>query len=207
MKQFIKILALFTGILLVNSCITPRPSKRIIPDNEKNPTEYLFNIPMKRIKWVIEATFEEQQFCGYYLRNYEKYGWDDIPNLEKNENDYFLRHLSGNEFLKCRSKVYFSKSDKPRLYVPFCYFIHLEETETGTKVYVYAIYPKLRVGWRCGAIRGNIINFGVVERYIPVPSTTVEEYEILLMIGRTLGIEKDMPPLKIPKKIVVSSIF
>jgi hypothetical protein len=34
-----------------------------------------------------------------------------------------------------------------------------------------------------------------------VPATTVEEYEILLMIGKELD-EKNMPEIKIPQKIV-----
>ena len=200
MKHFIKILALFTGILFINSCITPK--KIIIPDNEKNPTEYLFNISMNRMKWVIEATFEEQKYCGYFVDDSTSPFFRYIPNPEKNENDYFLWH---NDYI-CRSKVYYSKYGKPRLYAPPYYFIHLEETEKGIKVYVYAIEPEVRVGWTFTSMH-TIPGYGFTERFISVPSTTVEEYEILLMIGQTLGIEKEMPPLKIPAKIKIGNIL
>ena len=207
MKHFKKISVLFILVLIAGSCITPK--KIIISEVEKNPTEYLFNISMDSIRQTIEKTFpfHTQSYCNSYLSRYESWLYSKrIPNPEKNENDYLLSSGVDDKYFKCRSKVYFSKYGKPRLYRPEYYFIHLEETETGIKVYVYAIEPTLRVGWSL-QVGHAIIGSWCVPRYIPVPSTTVEEYEILLMIGRTLGIEKDMPPLKIPKKIVVSSIF
>ena len=41
--------------------------------------------------------------------------------------------------------------------------------------------------------------------YKAVPATTVEEYEILLMIGKELN-EENMPELKIPPKVIIRSL-
>jgi hypothetical protein len=202
MKQIKEISIILLSSMCFYSCITPR--KIIIADSKKNPTDYFFNISIDSMKKTVEKIFEKQQYCGYRLRNYAHYDSLYIPNLEKNKKDFVLR-ISTYDYIKCKSKVYYSRYGNPRLYTVKYYFIHLEETGLGVKVYVHAIDPKLRVGWHWGAGMG-ILNYGIKPRFISVPSTTVEEYEILLMIGNTLGVQ-NMPPLKIPEKIVVSSIF
>jgi hypothetical protein len=201
MNRFKEISIILFFVLFFSSCITPK--KIIISDSEKNPTEYFFNISLDSMARTIEKVFQKQRYCGYFLDDNTSPFFKHIPNLDKNEHDYFLMIFTYSD-VTCRSKVYYSRYGKPRLYHPYYYFVNLEEKDSGVKVYVYAINPQLNVGWRWGAGH-SLLDYGFKPRSISVPSTTVEEYEILLMIGNTLGIQ--MPPLKIPKKIIVSSIF
>ena len=100
----------------------------------------------------------------------------------------------------CKSKVYFQKNGKPFIYDVDKFHIHLDSFDSNTtKVSIKVINPNIET-------RLTLLPtlFGArAQKHKAVPPTTVEEYEILLIIGRALNV-KDMPELVIPKKIIVS---
>lgn len=108
-----------------------------------------------------------------------------------NTNDLYI-HNHGSPIAS--SMVYLGAKEG----VPFLASFHLHLTDTGTNVTiatVTALDMKIVSGWNFGL---NIHNgFGRQARIVPARPTSVEEYSILLYIGRFLGVT-DMPPLIVP---------
>jgi len=182
-KQFTIIKkTLIIGILLC-SCSS---SKYIIEEPAiKNPTSYVFSKPKQEVeKAIVEAlggheSSKRSKFSGYILHK------------SLNKGNFKLMAIPGN-----LSKVYFNKKGKAYLYCPVIQFVIDSIAENITKVSINVENPEVLTRLTLSPILTWIY------KYKPVLATTVEEYEILLMIGKELG-EKNMPELKIPEKIVL----
>lgn len=162
--------------------------------DKKNPTEFQFNAAINEVKTAIINNFSKWQFCGYGLFYKEKFP-AKIFSINGNENDFLLHTRSPN----CSSKVYYRKNGIPYLY--FAEFhIHLDSLNSNsTSVKIITSETEIQTGL---SLLPTIPHFQRAWRYKEVPPTTVEEYEILLIIGKALGVN-NMPALIIPEKIII----
>ena len=109
----------------------------------------------------------------------------------ENKNDYFL-----SDGLRVTSFVYRGLAKD----INYIYKIHIhivQKSPTSTSVEINTIDPKIAIGTK---FPYNIL--GIKEPGVAlekkVPPSTIEEYEVLLEIGKELGIADSMPPLILP---------
>ena len=172
-------------ILFVFSCISSKNIIEVVLI--KNPTFYIFPKSKQEVEQaVIEGlggykSSKRSEFNEYFLNEFPKGNFRLIPD-------------QGNS-----SKVYFKKNGEPYLYSPGRIQIVVDSiAEYTTKVSINIINPEVRIG---KTLLPVIPHMQRIWKYKAVPATTVEEYEILLMIGKELS-EENMPELIIPKKEV-----
>jgi len=171
------------------SCSTSKYVPIVIDPLEQNPTEYIFYSSKQEVeKAIIEAfggrkSSKKSKFSGYFLSEYPK-------------GSFKLLSDGGN-----LSKVYFRKNGEAYRYIPTIQIVIDSIAESTTKVSINITDPKIFT-------RLTLLpTFPWMERggkYLIVSATTVEEYEILLMIGKELK-EENMPELKIPQKIILKN--
>ena len=154
-----------------------------------NLTSYIFNANIEQVKSAIINGFNDYQMgLSLYLKGDLDFYNNSIYNVPQNKNDAMLITLP-----VINSKIYF-RSGKPLPYsVEF--HLHLDSiSKSRTKVEVFTLSSEICTGG---------IPFGDTghgySRMKKVPPSTIEEYEILLTIGKYLG-EKNMPPCNYPKK-------
>ena len=194
MKKKIFFLLLTPLILVLFSCCGG--NQEIVILSHKNPTEYTFNFCTDSIRKIVIQNFNNKQFYGLSLANNERVLLHDIFKDSLNINDFVLEEFS--TWHKCNSKVYFNKKNEPHIYHA-TYQIHLEKiNENKTKVSIITSETGIIYKSKLPALP----HFNRVNKLKVLPATTVEEYEILLIIGKALGV-KDMPSLKIPDKVII----
>jgi len=111
-------------------------------------------------------------------------------NIE-NAHDLILKRV-GNSTTFGYSDVYYKKN-MPLLYDVTAFHLHFEEIDSNkTKIKIYVIDPKVAVGVEIFSIPGHR-----GYRWKSVEPTSIEEYKILLRIGK-LTCEKNMPRLTRP---------
>ena len=185
-----KYLIIITVIFFNTSCSSVRHvTGEYVGDN---PIEYVFDVPESEMREIIEVAFD------FYRRKIRTdFKFYDLYREHHKEHDYILwnrfnyyRYVyEGYHYV---SKVYFDRKGKGYNYCPF-YIIFVNSVDISkTKVRIEAIEPKIRKSNKR-------------LRYKPVNPTSVEEYELLLILGKEIGIEKEMPELKIPPKIIIRS--
>ena len=174
---------------------------------EKNSTEYIFHFSKDSVESAIVKAFDKKHGGKSYCEGMTIYfGKKEVGGIVNNllwnlktitsETKDTLFYLIG---IMCPSKVYFQKNGYPYTYEPARIQFHIDSIgENLTKVWIEVVNPEVPIRPRFQLIR---VNVGYGWKYRSVPSTTVEEYEILQILGNKLG-EKDMPEIKIPKKIV-----
>ena len=171
-------------MLLVFFCSS---SKTVIDEPLiKNPTFYTFSKSKQEVeKAIVEAlggsnSSKKSKFYKYILNEY--------PN-----GNFKLMTIDGNP-----SKVYFRKNGEAYIYRPSIIQILIDSVnENATKISINIVEPAVRVGL---TLLPKLPHLQRVWKYKAVHATTVEEYEILLMIGEELEAE-NMPELKIPLQI------
>ena len=200
-----KYLCLCVVVLLVCNSLFGQKSKMIIDPAEKNPIEYIFHFSKDSVENAIVKAFDWKQGGISYCDNMTVYYGKEshgssgaILKKPKTTTDQTRDTLFFLFSMDCPSKVYFQKNGYPYTYVPSRFRFHIDAIgENLTKVMIEVVSPRVpyKQNW-------HSLPHGVrAWRYKKVPSTTVEEYEILQILGETLG-EKDMPEIKIPKKII-----
>jgi len=123
------------------------------------------------------------------------FGRDIFLNPE-NADDLYLHSFGGP---LCASDVYLCGGGPADFEAAF--HLHLRRLDQfKTQVEVLTKEP----GVFCGTYPG-VPGHGPAGRLVDVPPTTVEEYRLLLAIGRELGV-KDMPPLRLPAKDAATTI-
>lgn len=153
-----------------------------------NPTCYTFEASIEQIRKSMVSGLGNYQMRGLSLHfsgNRDYYD-EHIFNNFQNKNDGILDRFSDWE-----SKVYF-RFGKP-LYYGASFHIHLDSiSENKTEVEIFTLDPEIvTFGFGFG-------HFGYTWSKKVSPST-IEEYEILLAIGRQLG-EQGMVECNYPKK-------
>ena len=168
------------------SCYTKKRVSRLVTPN---PTTYVFDADIEE---VVDAIKEKKRTLLHYggLRfKGDRIFYDtSIYNNPNNINDAILVSI---DYIK--SKTYYRFGEPAPYNVNF--HLHLESiSEHKTKVEIFTLEPKI-VLFEIGIAA---IHFGFTWMK-KVPPSTIEEYEILLIIGKELG-EKGMPACNYPKK-------
>ena len=148
-----------------------------------NPTSYVFDAGIEDVRKAILTRVEDS------LDGYTVYAKEDYDNdiLSKNiKNDALLRN-----HYDVKSKMFF-RFGNPLPYSPE-FIIHLDSiSEKKTNVVVYTSDTTIVVGGI------GVPHFGYTWEKKVSPST-IEEYEILLLIGQQLG-QEGMPECNYTKK-------
>lgn len=147
-----------------------------------NPTSYVFDAGIEDVKKAIINI--DDSLIGYIVYAKEDYEKDILSKNIKN--DALLRN-----YYDVGSKMYF-RFGKPLPYFPE-FIIHLDSiSEKKTNVVVYTSDTTIVIGGI------GVAHFGYTWEKEVSPST-IEEYEILLFIGRQLG-QEGMPECNYTKK-------
>lgn len=190
------------AIILCNSDI----GYRIKHLEEKNPTSYVFHAPYERLREIIICDFSQDRTKNirdsesvqeiskkqWYVKDeislYLLYLGDSVSEKPKNKLDLYLtpvgRTVSYSNVYKkfWWSLEYFAE-----------FQLHFEPiNEAETKITVITHAPEVLYSSSPVFSGHAYVDFKKVE------PTTIEEYEILLRIGKLVE-EKEMPPLKLPK--------
>ena len=153
-----------------------------------NPTSYVFNASVEQVKNAMNIAGETYEFNGsLYFSDKVDYSYSYIFIDSNNINDAILYPLASFD-----SKIYF-RSGKPLPYTSMAFHIHLDSiSENKTNVEIFTLESKL---YTFGIGAGHLCHIWEKE----VPPSTIEEYEILLIIGEQLG-EQEMPACNYPEK-------
>ena len=181
MKELIKLLYLPLSIITIG-CVTQQ--KLSIP----NPTSYIFGSNLEQVKEAIKDVKKVtplKSFRFIYAEN--SINEDSILfSKQANCNDVILINFSASH----DSKIYY-KFGKT-VYYNAKYHIHLDSVSTDkTKVEIYTLKPHI-ITFFLGGQHG-------INRSKNVLPSTIEEYEILLAIGKQLG-QEGMLPCNYPEK-------
>ncbi|MBP5557101.1 MAG: hypothetical protein J6X65_05295 [Bacteroidales bacterium] len=175
-KTLIGLLFITISVLTIG-CYTKE--KLLVP----NPTSYVFDAGSEDVRKAILTRVEDS------LDGYTVYAKEDYDNdiLSKNiKNDALLRN-----HYDVKSKMFF-RFGNPLPYFPE-FIIHLDSiSEKKTNVVVYTSDTTIVVGGI------GVPHFGYTWEKKVSPST-IEEYEILLLIGQQLG-QEGMPECNYTKK-------
>lgn len=162
---------------------------------KKNPTSYEFDASIEQIQDAIRQNFFHipGKYLGFASDTNLVWG-EDILAKPENVNDAFIYLHFGDS-----SRVY-HRIDEDHKMIPYWYSIHIHITSIGerkTKVEVRAINPTIGIGIRFPM---NVLPRepgAAIEK--DVPTSTIEEYEILLEIGDALGVKNKMDPIVLPE--------
>ena len=158
----------------------------------KNPTTYIFNANIDEIKNIISSNFSKYNFNGMILRTLDNNNTfsEAIFNNPNNKNDAYLYSHD-----LINSSIYY-KDSKPLLY-SVSFHIHLDSIDKNhTSVQVNSMHPEVIVGTKFGFSDNMKLRTADFRKVEP---STVEEYQILLIIGNSLK-DRNMPTLIMPEK-------
>lgn len=195
-----------SGILVIFLCYS-NIGYRVKLLEKKNLTSYVFHAPHDRLKAIIRSDFSKNrskdiddrrsvQEIGSKQWNvndeislYLLYLGDSMSEKPENKLDLYL--TPSNNRIVSYSKVYKKFWKSLEYFAEFQ--LHFEPiSENETKITVITHAPEVLYSSSPVFSGHAYVNFKKVK------PTTIEEYEILLRIGKLVG-EKDMPPLKLPK--------
>jgi hypothetical protein len=186
------------------SCSSDIHSIKTKPLSVKNPTSYEFARPLSEVKEEVINAFDTEKINPLTREFYASFSKTSfffsaeskedalfskrVFEDPENSNDLYL-HSYGEPISS--SAVYFGGGKPLRFRAAFQ--LHLTAPgQNSTKVSVVTHNPTVINGSRCCGLHGYVSND------VPVEPTTIEEYKILLFIGRLLD-ARDMPPLRLPE--------
>jgi len=205
-KYIVKIFLSITFILLITKCYF-NPSGGSIEYFKKdlkvkNPTVYIFNKSLNKVKSAIEKSLKfygaecagkPYQGSATLLQKNNTYLHREIFEDSLNYNDYIFQARQLNR----KSQIYFSIKDTIPLIYSADFHLHLVTIDINkTLVQVTTYDPYIITDKRTIGLVGE---FGRNEYFKSVEPSSIEEYEILLRIGKALGVKEKMPPLLLPK--------
>lgn len=175
-------------------------SQACLPDFEKrtvvsNPTTYVFDYSKNEVKRAIIDVFSRgksnDMVLSYRSSKLKPRDTLDIFDQPGNYDDFYL-HPS--RFIIGESSSYFINGRKADYHVDG-FHLHVSDIDGAhTQVEIITIDPKIIAGKH---LLPSGPHFTRELKFIDVPPSTIEEYEILLLIGKSLG-QKGMPELKKP---------
>ncbi len=158
-----------------------------------NPLSYYYNAPINQVREIIFSTFSEGKYHGLDF----KVGFDSLEREvnkirgNQNENHFFINWFgwfsSGED-----SKIYYNWWGKLKL-IPSYHIILDSVSQTQTKITIES-FPKVKAGVEFS------LNHGLpyfTSNKVSVKPSTIEEYEIIKLLGSELG-ENNMPPVEEP---------
>jgi hypothetical protein len=144
-----------------------------------NPTSYDFSSPVEELRNAIDASISSMHQEGRLYGSWMPSGLDFHGSIDA---EYDMHQITVSDtYHWWKTPLEYSADYKLRL---------TPVSNRKTRVDVQTSGSKVRIGPNFGAHGGDF--------YELVPSTTIEEYRILLKIGRALG-ERGMPPLQLPQ--------
>jgi hypothetical protein len=160
---------------------------------KKNPTEYVFNTPMDNLySQVSKLRVSKMTLWDASKKNMVK---TNISTLFLQSNNKFDFYLEPVYYLR-KSKIYQKETGDSLDYLAG-FYLHLESiNESHAKISITTIDPLIVIGRDLLPSPPNMVR---KDKTMPVEPSTIEEYEILLEIGRLVG-EKNMPPINLPEK-------
>ena len=161
--------------------------------SKKNPTTYEFNASLRQTQLALRRAYTGVPRINIEFAADSQIVWGkDILRSPQNSNDAYLYNFSHDSSL-----IYYSKKRT----IPYWYnlWIHFEEISPGTtQVKVIAIDPQIGIGVR---FPYNVLPISEPGAALTkrVPSSTIEEYRLLLAVGNQLGVAHKMSPLVLPE--------
>ncbi len=184
MKRF----TLFILLIILSSCW----SYRTLNLENKNPTEYIYPLTQDFVKKELIKSFSKNPYKGLSLIYYPKdtfyINYHDTVRLNKN------RLFLYNDSYKLSSQIYYKHNRKLRYYAGFLIIIS-SVNSIYTKVKIETVEPQIVVGRDLFPKLPHMVRY---EKTKAVSPSTIEEYELLLYIGKKLNVDS-MPPIHYPK--------
>jgi hypothetical protein len=160
----------------------------------KNPIEYVFNTSIDSL-YSVGSNQLKVDFTMILDSSHKSMAPDNIEKLflqPGNNHDLYLFPI----YYLGKSKIYI-RENGDSIFYRASFYLHLEKKdEKRTQVIIKTIKPEIIVGKKLFPSLPHLIRG---DRTIEVEPTTIEEYEILLEIGKLVG-EKNMPPINLPEK-------
>jgi hypothetical protein len=186
---------LFFGVCLVlTGCGAGKITIQERPLPRRNPTAYEFDAPIDAVKTAINGARGENWRDAQKIHEGGFLAWrndnspftKDVFTKPGNESDAYLYGLGA---AVGKSQVYLKDGEELRCYADF--HIHLTSiTGSRTRVEILTYDARVHAGteWHPFARAGI---------WVGVDPTSIEEYQILLDLGKQLGVQ-DMPKLITP---------
>jgi hypothetical protein len=179
--------SLIVCIALFSASCSSLPEKRaIVP----NPTRYIFNRDKQSLRNAIISELSPLKYRNmmlYYNGSFRPLDTLGIFLLSENKDDFYLSP----------SFIWIDESFMyPGLHYHASFHLHLIEVdENRTEVVVFTIKPRVILGKNFWP---SFPHFVRDYKYKAVSPSTVEEYEILFRIGKSLN--EDMPRVNYPER-------
>ncbi|RYE56468.1 MAG: hypothetical protein EOP48_07950 [Sphingobacteriales bacterium] len=186
----------FILILVLVSC----SSRKVLSNsNSQNPTAYIFNINVDSARFVFANSYwKYHNELRFDLREINYHGdgkerlWTDRAQTALQGEAY--KHDVWMQLSVDSSSVYKDEEGKPLSYLMECK-AHFEPVGSHqTRMEIQVLSAKVAVGKK---LLPSTPHFGNSDILKEVKPTTVEEYKLLLCLGKELGVAAQMPPLKI----------
>jgi hypothetical protein len=188
----------------------------VLEMKKKNPTEYVFDLPIEKLANLAATVIIESNpsITGQLYK---------FPQTGKYANDMNLKILKSNSVafdeLSLEQKkridnkydlyydIYIGQSynyrynDTTGVNYIVSFWLHFEEQdEDKTKISIISVKPSIITS---SSNLGAIFNrhSGVDVDYTYVEPSTIEEYKILQLIGREIGVKDKMPELILPEEV------
>lgn len=169
--------------------------------SKDNPVEYTFNTPKDSLYKIISTQLSINNMMIWDAIHKDMV-IEEISNLfsyTKNKSDFCLMPI---DYLS-KSKIYLKENGDSLEYEAW-FYLHLEAVDKmHTKVSIKTIEPKIIIGRE---LIPKPPHFVRRDKTIPVEPSTIEEYQILLKIGKLLK-EQNMPSLILPDANCLKKYF
>jgi hypothetical protein len=188
MKRLLILIILFSILLVCSHYV--KFTKHIA---KPNPLEYNYNFPIDDVRRVMNVRFSDYKFraMSYFVGyNYVEQEMRKLTDTE-NSNHIFLNWYGVAS--AGQSEIYYNLWGKLDLYP--CYHIILDSLSGNRTRIRIESFPKVKLG------RMVDTNHGIpylTSNRVEVKPSTIEEYEIIKIIGDDLG-EKNMPVIIRPE--------
>ena len=161
----------------------------------KNPTSYEFGFSLSRTKEALREGVSHMIGWHIEFATDTSIIWGKaVLRKSENANDAYIRHMGRFD----TSRIYFWRKGGGAPYF-VSHHIHLTPLgEDKTRVDVIAVDPAITVGVRFPYYLPFVPSVPDAAILKKVPPSTIEEYKILLVIGRNLGVEQEMPKIVLP---------
>lgn len=187
------------AVVMLNSCDSTVSARGM---QGKNPTAYVFPFPIDETRQsILKMKSSPNSFKHMVLQSKE----DSVFFSERarqvfsnpiNSKDFYL-HSFGSRIGK--SAVYSIDGDFLDYYAEF--HMHLLDKGDSTEIQIIACDCKVAVGVNLLPSLPHLVRSIKTQSVLP---TTIEEYEILLMIGDALGVKHEMPKIIYPDTTVLN---
>lgn len=182
-----KITIIISFLLLFSSCYF-KLTRHLA---ELNPMEYIYNFSINDVRKTVNNKFSDDKFCGIPFQvGYFGFDKNDSQITEnENRNNFFL--ISNYWAPVGKSEMYYNWWGRLKLF-PWYHIILDSISPNQTKIRIES-EPKVKIGVSIEYNHGLPYRFGAYT--VKVKPSTIEEYEIIKLIGEALG-EKNMPEIK-----------